>query len=650
VSSFDPDHNPDFSRQFLDDYYAECEDHFAQIRRNLLSIESQIGGGQVDVSLLDALFRSFHTIKGISGMVGLAAAEQLAHSIESILGSLRHAELSLSLERLDGLIEGVSLLELVIGSHRRAEPGPAIEALTEKLKTLSLTDTRDSSDASILVTAQAVSEETSVSGRTWSVEFAPTPALSDRGININTVRARLQEIGQILRSVPHVKAEGEIVFEFVVETRSAAFPELQMDGVSVKPLDEGPSARGTAALRPSLPAAPANVVRVDLSRLDELMLMIGEIVVSRARLEDQVQRARKSMPSPQWRGLWEATQTIGRQLRDLRQGVMRVRMVPVAEIFERMQFVVRDLARETGKKVVLDLVGRETEIDKLLIEKMMDPLLHLVRNAVSHGLERPDEREAEGKSPEGHLALRAITAGGNVFIEINDDGRGIDSQRVAERARDKGLLDGPQVLDNSAMLQLICLPGFSTRTEADRQSGRGVGMDVVRRTVDSLNGELSLMTEKGRGTTFTVKLPLTLAIAEALIVSVSGQTFAVPQTAIQEVIEVQSADVRALERNEIISYRDGALPLLRLAQLFNLPQESASSDGAFHVCVTGGGDGAIGVAVDRVIGHREIVVRGIADELAQVPGIAGATDLGDERVVLILDVAELRRSTLGRLN
>jgi two-component system chemotaxis sensor kinase CheA len=392
--------------------------------------------------------------------------------------------------------------------------------------------------------------------------------------------------------------------------------------------------------------APSNVVRVDLSRLDELMRMIGELVISRARLEDHLKSLKSSVPAAEWRALQETNLAMNRQLRDLREGVMRVRMVQVGEMFERMQFVVRDLARESGKRIKLELLGRETEIDKFLVERMTDPLMHLVRNAVSHGLERADERVAQGKSAEGTLTLRAATAGESVLIEIADDGRGIEREHVAARARAKGLLAAGATLDDGALLEVLCAPGFSTRDEADRGSGRGVGMDVVRSTVEELGGRISLATERTQGTRFTIELPLTLAIAEALIVSVGGQRFAVPQSVVQEVLEVESAAVKVLENNEIISYRGGVLPLVRLARLFALNDGHAHS--AFHVFVIGSGSSALGVAVDRIIGQREIVVRGISDPLVQVAGIAGATELGDEQVVLILDVAALRQTAVNR--
>jgi two-component system chemotaxis sensor kinase CheA len=331
---------------------------------------------------------------------------------------------------------------------------------------------------------------------------------------------------------------------------------------------------------------------------------------------------------------------MSRQLRDLRESVMRVRMVQIGESFERMTFVVRDLARESGKKVIVQFSGGETEIDKFLVERMMDPLMHLVRNAVSHGLETAAEREAQGKRTEGLLSLSATTAGEKIIIKIADDGRGIDRNLVLARANARGLSDGDSHLDDDALLNLLCTPGFSTRDEADRESGRGVGMDVVKKATEELGGRISLATKVGEGTTFSIELPLTLAIAEALIVSVNGQRFAVPQSAVTEVLEVESSSTKVLENNEIIPYRGKVLPLIRLARVFEMNHQRGDN---FHVLVIGEETNAVGLAVDRILGQREIVVRAIKDPLAQSRGIAGATELGDQRVVLILDITALRQ-------
>ena len=288
----------------------------------------------------------------------------------------------------------------------------------------------------------------------------------------------------------------------------------------------------------------------------------------------------------------------------------------------------------------LVLQGQETEIDKYLIERMMDPVLHLVRNAVSHGFEPPAERRAANKPEEGTLTLSAAAAGDSVMLEIADDGRGIDAEAVRRRARGLGLAvpDGP--LDDATLLDLICAPGFSTREETDRASGRGVGMAVVKSTVQQLNGTLALDTEPGRGTRFVIELPLTLSITDAMIATVGDRTFAVPQSSVREVIELEPSALRAIENHEIAPYRGGVLPIVRLSRLFGIAERPRR---ALHAFVIGTGLDAVGIAVDRIKGQREVVVRTMADEMIKVEGIAGATDLGDGRVVLILNMGVLAR-------
>ena len=621
-----PDNRGEFFDQFLDDYYAECDEHLISIRRALVTLEDEVDTRMVDRTLLDNLFRSFHTLKGISGMVGLSAAEQLAHHLESYLRELREGTVLLSDSGFQVLVSGVSLLESVINARRNDQPIPSIDETVERLQTVS-------SESAPSKASEPQTVETEVTATRWMVEFTPTAELAERGVNVNSVRSRLQEIGQLIQAKPVVRGAGEIAFEFIVAT-SADKSALEADGLTFKPAPvESPSRSKDT---PSVATiAPASVVRVDLDRLDELMRIIGELVISRTRLEDQLTELKRTTPPALWRSLQETSQSMGRQLRNLRESVMRVRMVQIGEIFERMTFVVRDLARESGKKIIVQLSGGDTEIDKFLVERMMDPLMHLVRNAVSHGLETVAAREAQGKRSEGLLSLSATTAGEMIVIKIADDGRGIDRRLVLDRARARGLSHSNTDIDDAALLDLIATPGFSTRDEADRESGRGVGMDVVKKATEELGGRIALATKLGEGTTFTIELPLTLAIAEALIVSVNNQRFAVPQSAVREVLEVESESTRVLENNEIISHRGKVLPLLRLARVFEMSYQRGEK---FHVLVIGEDTNAVGLAVDRIIGQREIVVRAIKDPLAQSKGIAGATELGDQRVVLILDI------------
>jgi two-component system chemotaxis sensor kinase CheA len=385
-------------------------------------------------------------------------------------------------------------------------------------------------------------------------------------------------------------------------------------------------------------------VRVDLGRLDDLMRTVGELVVTRARLENGLGRVGAALPTGDRRELQETSLALERQLRELRDGVMRVRLVPVREVFARMRLVVRDLARETGREIDLVLTGEQTEVDKFVVERLADPLLHLVRNAVSHGLEPPAERAAAGKPARGRLDLRAVAAGGAIRIEVEDDGRGIDTERVFARARAAGLVAPDAPADPGGILDLICMPGFSTRETVDRASGRGVGMDVVRRAVEELGGSLALHTRPGTGTRFTARLPLTLAIADALIIAVDDQTYAVVQSVVREVVQVEPGATTALENNELLRHHGGVLPLVRLTDLFG----GGRPRGAFPALVVGEGGQAVAVGADRVLGLREIVVRPLADPLVQVPGVSGATELGDGRAVLILDPVGLARFARAR--
>lgn len=671
-----------FVTEFLDDYRAECEEHLAVIRRDLLALErtgTQPGVGRQ--ALLDELLRSFHTIKGLSSMVGVPDAVQLSHQMESYLRALRKEQVAFTSGGMDVLIAGVKGLEEVIAAHCEKRPLPDITAVLPRLAELlpaassqaalsRLGPSGASPAPSSLKPDEAVRLAAALEkgARLWQFEFRPATALAERGINVNGIRARLQEIGELIRAAPRIAAQGGVAFEFLVASQadSAAFeawrddgltwarctppesadPPLAPEGASIRPAagpialahEEGP--------QPSVPAFPrsqatANVVRVDLARLDDLMRMVGDLVISRARLDDNLRRLESRIPPSEWRNLQETNLTLERQLRNLREGVMRARLVPIGEAFARMQFVVRDLAREYRKPATLTLSGQATQIDKFVVERMLDPLLHLVRNAVSHGLETPQERAQAGKPAEGRLNLRAFTAGENVVIELEDDGRGVDAVRVAERARASGLIDGQEALDPGLLLDILCTPGFSTREHADLTSGRGVGMSVVKTTVQELGGMLTLDTQVGRGSRFTIELPLTLAIADAFIVLVDTQTFAVPQTVVREVMQFQPADVVALENNEIVPYRGGVLPLVRLARLFHLVDRP---NRALHALVLGSGLSAVGVVVDRVLGQREIVVRALTDPLVQIPGVAGATELGDGKAVLILDTGALTRA------
>ena len=638
-----PGSGDDFVAAFLDDYFAECEEHFTIIRRALLDLEGALGDSTQEGVLLEELFRSFHSLKGISAMVDLRDAERMSHELESCLRGLRDRELATTPQSIGALIDGTAMLETVIAARRAGAASPAIDEAIGRLESLSAAAGDRSATARNLASSSASA---------WRFTFVPSAALVDRGVKVDTVRARLASIGRIAHVAPKVLPEGGIAFEFRVEDAGdeSLFAGWSSDGLSWQRVDpepdsESPSSTaaapgGQAGSSEGSILAASHFVRVDLKRLDAVMHRVADLVVTRSRLDANLARIERLLPAAEWRGLQESALTLERQLRDLREDVMRVRLVQVDEIFRRMPFVARDVAREVGKDVRVVLSGQDTEIDKFLVERMMDPILHLVRNAVSHGIETPQARAAAGKPSQGVIRLAACTIGESVVLEVADDGAGIDASAVAARAREHGtrLPEGP--IDARTLTDLLCEAGFSTRSIADRASGRGMGMAVVRTTVQDLGGSLTVDTEVGLGTRFTVTLPLTLAITDALIALVDGHTFAVPQSAVEEVIEIEAATVRRLENNEIVPHRGRSLPLLRLRELLGLRN---GDTGRLHALVIGTGREATALGVDRIVGQREIVVRAMSDSLLKIDGFSGATELGDGRVVLILDAPALVR-------
>ncbi len=762
--------------EFLDDYFAECEEHLAVVRQELLALEP-LTNRPAEPSILDRLFRCFHSLKGLSGMVGVKEAEDLAHHQESYLRALREQQVVLSPEGFDALMVGAKLLEEVIAAYRSQDNIPNIERAIAQLANV-LPKANPASPQGTITPVELKLPEPAIQQlveaqkqglQAWHFVFIPKNELTERGINVNQIRECLQKLGQLIHAAPRLQPDGEIAFDFIITTNQN--PETiitggQKDGLSWKPyssagksqeakskreetqeetisqrtsIDAGgqtpgeepspklPGQQPPGTVEPhSQPAPPtlplaqsSNVVRVELPKLDSLMHKVGELVISRARLEENLRYLSDKLPASELRTMQEINQILERQMRDLRESVMRVRLVPIGEVFARMQFVVRDLVRASEKEVKLEVSGQETEIDKLVVERMIDPLLHLVRNAVSHGIETPTERQQAGKPTGGKIALRASTVGETVVVEIEDDGRGVNCQKVVEKAVERGLLqekDKASSEDSTTILELLCSSGFSTREEADLTSGRGVGMAIVKNTVLELGGLLTLNTKPGVGTCFTIQLPLTLAIADALIVKVRDQIFAIPQSSVVEVMDLEPDKITVLENNEIIFYRGHVLPILRLERLFRyknkkifegakneeivrsnrfsdseskvrsnrfsdseskvrsnrfsdskskeeIVRSNRFSDSESKTDETGGtpvlknqrrntlsvaivgnnlnGLNACGIVVDKFVGLREIVARPLTDPLVRVPGITGATELGDGRVVLILDIGRL---------
>jgi two-component system, chemotaxis family, sensor kinase CheA len=640
-----------FVDEFIDDFFAECDEHLATIRRVLLDLEGRPDARRK--SLLQELSRALHTVKGLSGMVGLTTAEEVAHAMEDAVRAL-HADPVVDAALLEVVFAGEKLLEVSIDARRAGAPLVSADDYVARVR--SMLSSKDGqrgaarSESTAVATSAAAPVAVIAASAPKRFEFAPSAQLAGRGIGVETIRQRLASLGTITATIPHVRPTGGLVFEFAVAMRDDAAPleEWRNDGLTwdgevdheevdgvVEPAGPGHS---------SVASAGSNVVRVDLSRLDDLMRMVGELVVSRARLADALSRV-NAKASTAWEDVLESNETIERQLRTMREGVMRIRLIQVGEVFERMRFAMRDIMRETGKNIHLEFAGQETQIDKLVVDRILEPLLHLVRNSASHGIESPEERIARGKPVNGRISLRARAAGDRIILEVEDDGGGIDVDSVSRRANEMGLLTRGESVGPERLLEVLCEPGLTTRESADRASGRGIGMAVVRTTIRGLGGDLFVDSIPGQGTRFTIELPLTLMITDALIVEISDQLMAIPQITLREIIPLDLGVVTRLENNEVMSYRGRVMPLVNLRALFKLTDRPSDKR---HVLIVGNDNQQAGLVVDRLIGLREIVVHPIADPLITVPGVAGATELADGRVSLILDAGALVRASRAR--
>lgn len=644
-----------FLGDFMDDFYAECQEHLSAIRRSLISLENDWKNKRPISGSLEELFRRFHTIKGLSAMAGIEKAEFLAHELESALRNLKDGSVILREDEIPSLEKATNLLTEILTRSKKGEPIPDyIEEAKKILSTfhkekdvketppLPLKEEEEEILLQLKPQERGKLEEFLKKGwGAWILEFSPTPSLMEKGINVNKIRETLGKIGELVASLPSVKERGEISFEFLfLSPKEENLKALPPTGIKLKPFRvptkpiEGPP-QVEEKEKPSPPVTPSSLVRVDLKKLEEVLYQVGELVITKNRLSDLLKSFEDIIPLQAKEPLSEVNAIFERHLRDLRAGIMRIRLVQIGEVFERMHFACRDLSRDLKKEVEIEVSGQETELDKLVIEKITDPLLHMVRNALAHGIETPEERKILGKNPRGKITLRAYTEGESVILEVGDDGKGIDLEKVAEKAREMGIIQEGENLDPGKTLEILSSPGFSTKEGADLQAGRGMGMSVVVNAVRELGGEIRLETKPNEGSLFRLKIPLTLAIFEALLVEEKGSLFAISRQRVKELREVREEEIKDLEKGEMIPHRGKVIPVVRLSEALGGPWNEQKEKFALIIPYD---SGEVALLVQKLAGIREIVARPIS---ITIPGIYGATELGDGRLILILDLKDL---------
>lgn len=640
--------------------------------------------GDPDPELVNRIFRSAHSLKGLAGMFGADAIGRVAHHLEDILGGMRLGKIALDSRAAFLLDEGVAVLGVLIGqiedsSGTQPDGNETAEAFIAELDA-ALAGDSTASDADILESLdlptdllRALTEyeehrlrEGMRRGREISIVDASFEIMSfEEGLS--SLTEALRAAGEVISTLPTPgdSPNDEICFSLLVASEIASeelVTALSRFGASLRPVYSGigsstirlgahaPAAGGESAWQSTAEATPhsereslrsvSQTVRVDIRKLDELMNLVGELGIQRNTLGDLVSRL---MSSPETARLGaeigKTHSVLDRKLRELQTGVLDVRMVPLRQMFDKLERVAQRLRRDLDKSVALEFVGSETELDKLIVERLVDPLVHLIRNAFDHAIESAEERRAAGKPVEGNVSVRAMQRGNRVVVEIEDDGRGMPVDAILREATHRGWVGEADSLTRREILNFVFAPGFSTTAEVNETSGRGVGMDVVRSNLADMGGSVEISTLEGAGTTVVIDLPITLAIMQALLVEAAGQRFAVPLGSVLETMAIDASEIGRSEGREILNLRGEPLLLLRLGEEFGL--RSPVSETRHFVVVVGLGDQRLGIVVDQLAGQRDAMIKPIKGPLRQVRGIAGATELGDQHAILVIDVSAI---------
>jgi two-component system chemotaxis sensor kinase CheA len=567
------------SPELLAIYLEDARQHLESLDHCLLALERE----GADPDAVTAVLGPLHTLKGNSGMIGFAGIKDYIHRLEDVFARVQDGTLVLEAAAFDRLFTGATAL-------------------------------RD------------------------AIEHA-----SREGVEVRDLAPERTELERLLAGTAGEPAPPRPIGALVPAL--ATPPGAPPAGV---PAPAAPAAAAPATPRAAVARADArytarsSVVRVEFAQLDHLLNLVGELIIHRTKLQEMARTlAEEAGEREAGRDLLAAVHQVAGVSQQLQETVMDVRMLPIRHVFERFPRLVRDLARETGKEIELILEGESTRIDKAIIDEIGEPLVHLVRNSVDHGIEPPAVRVANGKTPTGTILLSATQESNHVVITIMDDGAGIDAGTVRRKAVERGLLKGDDALSDKDVVQLIFSQGFSTRESITEVSGRGVGLDVVLKSIERLNGLVEVETVPGVGTKFIIQLPLTLAIISALLVEVAGRTYAVPLGAVVESLKLRREEVHRIKGRETLRIRDRIVPLIRLARVFGLPEDEAR-DAREYAVIIGRGDKRVGVVVNRLRGQQEVVIKALDPVVSgEAMGMAGATIMGDGRVVLILDVASL---------
>jgi Chemotaxis protein histidine kinase and related kinases len=610
-------------KEILNEFLVETEEMIELLDQRFISLESD----PTNRAMLDEIFRAMHSMKGSGGFLGFTRLVDVAHRAENILNKLRQGEMAVTPTVINVVLEAVDVVKLLVADIRESGTDVHVEVVAISAKLDNVLAGQEPAQA-----APAVPTPAAISDTPAQADPTPqTPLPSKLGeILIQEGSASKEQVLEALEQQDRKLPLGEILVQSGVITERALESALQKQA------------------KPTKAGEDDQTIRVETSRLDSVMNLVGELVLGRNRLMKLGGGLEQSYENePLVRGLTETLAQLNLVTTDLQLAVMKTRMLPIRKVLAKFPRMVRDLSQKLNKQVRLELHGEETELDKSVADEVGDPLVHIVRNAIDHGIELPAERQASGKALEGLVRIAASQEGNSIVIRIQDDGKGLQTDRIKAKALSRGIVSEAELasMDPRDVLNMVFLPGFSTADKVTDVSGRGVGMDVVRTNIRRINGSVEIDSQVGKGSVITIKLPLTIAIIQALLVEVEQATFAIPLGSVIEAVKITKDDIKTINGREVLTLRERVLPLLRLSEEFEIPRDITCDK--FYVVVVGMGERHVGVIVDRLRSQEEVVIKSMGDYLSDIKGVAGATITGEGKVVLILDIPELVQSLRG---
>ncbi|MEW6052224.1 MAG: chemotaxis protein CheA [Nitrospirota bacterium] len=640
------------------EFIAETEDLLFECQQYVLEIQDTYLT-TINPDTINALFRSIHTLKGLSGLFGNQGVTDLSHAMESLLDDIRLGKIPVTEDVVDFLFKNIDHLRSAVDAIKEDKEKDLTEQINDIRKFRSSLQESSGSleikgliDDSILkVLSEYEEHRLKANIKTGNSVFLMKAVfeLATFDTSLEELTKKIKAQGELISTLPTSSdvPDGSIAFNLMFAS-DRQFSELKGQlgenlEILVKP--RSPEKPPAKKQEKSIKSSTATV-RVDIDKLDRILNTIGELTLAK----DAVKRIAREMSeahllSSLVRDMHKISQTLERKLTELQDEVLEIRMVPVGQIFSRLAQVIRRYSREIGKEIDLELYGEDTELDKSLAEEIVDPLMHLVRNSLDHGIESSEERKRNGKREHGTIILRAFQSGNHVVIEVTDDGKGIDIEKVRAKAKEKGLIEKDKEMEDRDIVNLIFTPGFSTKDVVSEISGRGVGMDVVKEKLSALGGFIEVNTIRHKGSTFTMTLPITLAIIKALLVKVGAEKFAIPLTTISETIAIEHSDIQTIEWKDVYYLRGEMLPILSVSKIFHIT--TAQQEASFAVIV-GFGKRKLGLLVDEIIGQHEIVIKSLGEYFKGVSGFAGAAEIGRHEVLLVLDIESIAEKSLMR--